>query len=711
MSKITDAEANATSLDGLVNDNALVPTLRNGPKPSYQYLVDGWNTEISKTIEALNKSRGFRVVGDFATGFTYELFNDTGIDTDGNSWIYVGAGAPNKVVAAGTVPSSPDYEKVTFNTAENVQMTSGESVQKFTTQSRQAIEAVYKAQGYSNVFFFEDGFTYTESNDVGIYEDGTAWAYADAGALPVTIAAGTVPSEGVYQAVSVNSSSIKLDNGTSLQEYADETSSEIEEIKEDYEKPKVDNNAVSRMYSNVLVVGDSFLEGVGASTYTDSYIYKFGRSFFNAQNNGTTNDSGVMYETNANLLKAWSEVGLGATGGGSAGISFDDRGLCDKQLVIPSGDYVEIKLREIGKVGFFYDGTVTTATSSTIELNGELIGSLTLDGTEIGEHSGFVSTPFGQDTEISDTVRITAVGGTLYLSGFTTHKLSSVGGGLYIAPRGGWTFDDFNTADKVEEMGKLINFNKSTSNRRLMIIALGTNSIYQDGGRNQTPTEYIASLDSLVTNMITVANNTTFVLTVPPKANPATYPVVNSNYSHENYRDAILDYAESKGFGVIRYDQTILGDAPYSYYSDGLHPNSAGHGIYAAKTCEFLQVPYNPYVKTLDFKSQVMKRFEQSVATFPGSGGAPTLKWVDMQVKVGRIVSVRLRNASGVEVPIESVRDLANSVGVFYQNQGLSATRFFYQNTAGFARNDGYYAATGILDGSSTGVTLVVDYI
>lgn len=65
-------------------------------------------------------------------------------------------------------------------------------------QTRQAVEALYKAQGYNNIFFFEDGFTYTESNDVGIYEDGTAWTYADTGALPVTIAAGTVPSDGVY---------------------------------------------------------------------------------------------------------------------------------------------------------------------------------------------------------------------------------------------------------------------------------------------------------------------------------------------------------------------------------------------------------------------------------------------------------------------------------------------------------------------------------
>lgn len=51
MSKITDAEANATSLDGLVNDNGLITTLRNGPKPSYQYLVDGWTIEVNELLD------------------------------------------------------------------------------------------------------------------------------------------------------------------------------------------------------------------------------------------------------------------------------------------------------------------------------------------------------------------------------------------------------------------------------------------------------------------------------------------------------------------------------------------------------------------------------------------------------------------------------------------------------------------------------------
>lgn len=76
---------------------------------------------VSKIIEETQSSRGFRVVGAFADGFTYELFNDVGIDADGNSWIYVGAGAPNKIVAAGTVPSvGAGYEQVTFNSLQQL---------------------------------------------------------------------------------------------------------------------------------------------------------------------------------------------------------------------------------------------------------------------------------------------------------------------------------------------------------------------------------------------------------------------------------------------------------------------------------------------------------------------------------------------------------------------------------------------------------------
>lgn len=120
MSKIADAEANATSLDGLVNDNALVPTLRNGPKPSWQYIVDQVYAQL-----------GYAVAGSFVDGFTYTGIRQVGADASGNTWIYTG-GEQNlpHVVLAGTVPSAPDYFQVSVNSADNVVLDNGENLQQ-----------------------------------------------------------------------------------------------------------------------------------------------------------------------------------------------------------------------------------------------------------------------------------------------------------------------------------------------------------------------------------------------------------------------------------------------------------------------------------------------------------------------------------------------------------------------------------------------------
>ncbi len=131
MSKIADAEANATSLDGFACDNALIPTLRNGPKPSWQYLIDGWNVEISEAIDEMNQSRGFRRVGTFASGFTYELPNDVGIDSNGEAWLLTDISALPFTVAAGTVPTDGIYTQVTYNSADSVINDDGTSVQDY----------------------------------------------------------------------------------------------------------------------------------------------------------------------------------------------------------------------------------------------------------------------------------------------------------------------------------------------------------------------------------------------------------------------------------------------------------------------------------------------------------------------------------------------------------------------------------------------------
>ena len=97
------------------------------------------------TAQGLSGNYGF-----FEDGFNYQFAGDVGIDPEGVMWTYAGAGAPVKVVAAGTVPSvSAGYEQVVLNTAENIKMSSGESVQDFkdnldTTQIKHDDSTAYK---------------------------------------------------------------------------------------------------------------------------------------------------------------------------------------------------------------------------------------------------------------------------------------------------------------------------------------------------------------------------------------------------------------------------------------------------------------------------------------------------------------------------------------------------------------------------------------
>lgn len=72
-------------------------------------------------------SLGWTPVGEFATGFTYTKLNDVGRDSLGSWWRYNGSDLP-KVITAGTVPSSPNFSVISFETADNVQWESGKSV-------------------------------------------------------------------------------------------------------------------------------------------------------------------------------------------------------------------------------------------------------------------------------------------------------------------------------------------------------------------------------------------------------------------------------------------------------------------------------------------------------------------------------------------------------------------------------------------------------
>ncbi len=97
--------------------------------------ADYFNSRIEETVNQIiidtSKSRGFRVVGDFASGFTYELPNDVAIDGDGNYWAYADINALPVTVTAGTTPTEGEYSQRTWNSASAVITNGGGTVQSF----------------------------------------------------------------------------------------------------------------------------------------------------------------------------------------------------------------------------------------------------------------------------------------------------------------------------------------------------------------------------------------------------------------------------------------------------------------------------------------------------------------------------------------------------------------------------------------------------
>lgn len=114
--------------------------------------ADYFNNRIDETVNQvildLSTSRGFRVQGSFAAGFTYELPNDVGLDASGNAWIYTDVEALPFTVPAATTPSFPTYTQVTFNSASGVIDSQGTNVQNYINKNLSSFNSLADAVAY-----------------------------------------------------------------------------------------------------------------------------------------------------------------------------------------------------------------------------------------------------------------------------------------------------------------------------------------------------------------------------------------------------------------------------------------------------------------------------------------------------------------------------------------------------------------------------------
>lgn len=146
-------------------------------------------TEITSLGLQAIESIGWYPVGEFATGFTYTKLNDVGRDASGSWWRYNGSDLP-KVINAGTVPSSPDFTLISFETADNVSKTGGGSVQDFIDSF-----ALKIFQSPTNGGLTEIQTRTGNANEVyevrKVSDDSLATIYSDAAGITVIVQNGT----------------------------------------------------------------------------------------------------------------------------------------------------------------------------------------------------------------------------------------------------------------------------------------------------------------------------------------------------------------------------------------------------------------------------------------------------------------------------------------------------------------------------------------
>lgn len=148
MPTVQDFENGKEDLDdlaALISEKRLVQTrYGQNPKKSFPLLMSETKDQIDQVIREVYQDRTPVVKGEFATGFTYAQWNDVGLDSAGNPWIYNGPGKPDKVVPAGTIPAPPTYVQVMFNDAGDILMPDGRTVESEINTLKSFIEESIK---------------------------------------------------------------------------------------------------------------------------------------------------------------------------------------------------------------------------------------------------------------------------------------------------------------------------------------------------------------------------------------------------------------------------------------------------------------------------------------------------------------------------------------------------------------------------------------
>ena len=340
----------------------------------------------------------------------------------------------------------------------------------------------------------------------------------------------------------------------------------------------------------IMIIGDSITTGQGASNFQYSYVYQVERSLWNSLDKGPYYDNGCGHSL---MLDAYGFVGM--PGVSTTGTLVDGT-LTYKRISLAAGQSITITGRpDIVVANVFYDSALSTG-SLVFATNGTTQATVaTSAGTTVKNTGNQYINSIGKIYP-SDTITITASGGTVVVCGVLTLKQSTRSPYLFASGKPGTAYQDFNTATPLDEIATYLNFPGAGAEKHV-ICELGTNNIYAPS-KALSPSAMITQIQTFITGLNALCSSVVYTLSVPPRAHEATFPVVIAPYTYQDYVNAIVAFAQANGHGLIRHDQTPLGLGESGLYVDGVHPTNIGHRIMAKLLCDRINTPMNTRVKS-----------------------------------------------------------------------------------------------------------------
>ena len=532
------------------------------------------------------------------------------------------------------VPSN-DPTDLLFNAQKLDQVVNG-SDQYYTDRlgvNRRTVEGISAAAdvvlgglGYAPPVAYASGISLTLTTQTVEYS-GEVYAPKVA-SLPFTTSTWATDSAKFRIIQGVTSAELSSSNGSSMVGYGD-TNVEDALRSAELNAKNTYNGLASSLHkeTSFLLLGDSITEGYGLSDYTAGYSYQFMRSLMNASDDGFGQDPGYGYHTIVNMANQLSEPGVTTTG------SLVGGGVVGSRLSLSAGQSITITGKEIAFLDFIYDGSSSSG-SLVYALNGATVAAKAVSGA--GLQSTFPTALNAAQTPIaaSDTVVVTASGGTVVITGILPYKESWTGKPLmYAVAKSGTAYQDYTSAAALDELAYYLNFARG-GKANVIILALGTNNIYNPS-KALSPANTVAQITALISGLESRIGMDIYpVISIPPKAT-AVWPVALPGYTYEDYVDAISAYAESRVATLVRNDLSRL-SRTHVFYSDGVHPNDIGHNIMAQAFCEAVGIPLRP--QKPNSVALAKKSYAPVVSGLTTAGTGTYSKKVGTYTKIGPLV-------------------------------------------------------------------------